>query len=41
MILVSVQNLSQTFFILKRIQQDAVVNVRTSACNVPVILARF
>jgi hypothetical protein len=41
MILVSVKSLSQTFRILKRIHLDTVINIRTSSCKVPVILARF
>ena len=38
---VSVQLLSKMSFILRRIQRDVIINVKTSLCEVPVILARF
>ena len=37
----SIQLLSQTFLILRRIQRDIVQNVGTSSCKVPVILVGF
>jgi hypothetical protein len=37
----SVQLLSETFLILRRIQRDIIINVHRSSCKVPVILARF
>jgi hypothetical protein len=37
----SLQLLSKTFLTLTRIQQDIVINVKTSSCKVPVILVRF
>jgi hypothetical protein len=33
--------LSETFLILRRIQRDVIINVRTSSCEVHVILVRF
>ena len=33
--------LSETFLILRRIQGDIVINVKTSSCEVPVILDGF
>jgi hypothetical protein len=37
----SLQLLSKTFFILRRIQQDIVINVETSSHKVPVIFVGF
>ena len=37
----SLQMLSETFLILRRIQQDIYINVRMSSCNVSVILVRL
>jgi hypothetical protein len=37
----SLQLLSKTFFIIRRIQRDIVINVKKSSCKVPVILVRF
>ena len=37
----SLQLLSKTFLILRIIQRDIVINVKTSSCKVPVILERF
>jgi hypothetical protein len=37
----SVQLLSETFLILRRIQQDIIINIHRSSCKVPVILVRF
>jgi hypothetical protein len=37
----SLQLLSETFFILRRIQRDIVINVQTSLCKVLVILVGF
>jgi hypothetical protein len=33
--------LSETFLILRRIKRDTVVNVKTSPCDVPVILIKL
>jgi hypothetical protein len=33
----SLQLLSETFFFLRRIKRDIVINVKTSSCKVPVI----
>jgi inorganic pyrophosphatase/exopolyphosphatase len=33
--------LSDTFFILRRLERDIIINVHRSLCKVPVILARF
>jgi hypothetical protein len=35
------QSLSNIFLSLRRIQQDIVIDVKTSSCKVPVILVRF
>ena len=35
------QRLSETFLIIRIIQRDTVINVKTSSCGVPVILVRF
>jgi hypothetical protein len=32
---------SETFYILRRIQRDIVISVRTSSCKIPVLLVRF
>ena len=37
----SLQLLSKTFLILRRMQQDIVINVKTSSCKVPVIFVGF
>jgi hypothetical protein len=37
----SLQLLSETFLMLRRIQRDMIVNVYRSSCKVPVILGRF
>ena len=37
----SLQLLSKTFLILRRIQQDIVINVKLSLCKVPIILVGF
>ena len=37
----SLQLLSKSFLILRRIWRDTVINVRTSSCKVPVILVAF
>jgi hypothetical protein len=37
----SVQLLTETFFILRRIKRDIVINVHTSLCKVPVIIVGF
>jgi hypothetical protein len=37
----SLQFLSETLLILSSIQRHVVINVKTSSCKVPVILARF
>ena len=37
----SLQILAKTFLILKRIQRNIVINVKTSLCKVPVILVGF
>jgi hypothetical protein len=34
-------NVSETFFLLRRIQRDIVINVQRPSCKVPVILVRF
>ena len=34
-------NLSETFLNLRRIQQDTIINVLKSSCDVPIILVRF
>ena len=31
----------EIFFILRRIQRDMTINVRSSSCKIPVILVRF
>ena len=40
-VLIFCTNLSETFLILKRIQRDIAINVRTSPCKLPVILVGF
>ena len=37
----SLQLLSETFFILRRIQRDIIINVRRSLRKLPLILVRF
>ena len=37
----SLQLLSETFLILRRIQRDIVINLHTPACRVTVILVGF
>jgi hypothetical protein len=37
----SLQLLSETFLILRRIQRDIIINVHRSSCRVPVVLVRF
>jgi len=39
--LFSVRLVSEKFLILRRIQQDIIISVRSSPCTVPVILVRF
>jgi hypothetical protein len=39
--LFSVQLLSETFLILRRIQRDIIINVHRYSCKVPVIFVRF
>jgi hypothetical protein len=34
-------NYSEKFIILRRIQQDAVINLKSSSCKMPVILSDF
>ena len=33
--------LSETFVILRKIQRDVIINVKTTLCKVPVIIGRF
>ena len=40
-ILISAQLLFETFLIVRRIQRDIVINMKTSSCKVPVILVGF
>jgi hypothetical protein len=40
-VLFSVELLSETFFILRRIERDNTVTVHRSSCKVPVTLGRF
>jgi hypothetical protein len=37
----SVQLLSETFLIIRRIERDIIINVHRSSCKVPVIVVRF
>ena len=37
----SLQSLSETFLVLRRIHRDTIVNVHRSSCKVPVILSYF
>ena len=37
----SLQLLSETFLILRRIQKDIIINVHRFSCRVPAILVRF
>jgi hypothetical protein len=39
--LLSLQLLSETFFILRRIQREMIINVHRSSCKAPVIFVRF
>jgi len=38
---VSLQLLPETFLILRRTEQDVIINVRRSSCTVPAILVRY
>jgi hypothetical protein len=40
-VLVFIRLLSKTFLILRKIQRDIVINVKTSSCKVPVISVRY
>ena len=40
-VLIFSASLSETLLILRRIQRDIVINMKTSSCKVPVILVRF
>ena len=40
-VLISPKILSEKFLILRRIQQDIIMNVLRSSCGVPVILVKF
>jgi hypothetical protein len=40
-VLLSLQILSKTFLILRRVQQNIIINVQRSSCKVPVILVGF
>jgi len=35
------QLLTETFFIIRSVQRDSVINAHSSSCKVPIILARF
>jgi hypothetical protein len=37
----SLQRLSETFLILRRIERDIIINVRRSSCKAPLTLVRF
>ena len=37
----SLESLSETFFILRRMEQDIIIKVQWSLCKIGVILARF
>jgi len=38
---VSLQILSEIFFILRRNERDIIINIRTSTCKVPAIILKF
>ena len=40
-VLTPLQRLPETFLILRRIQRDIVINVKTSSCKVPLNLVGF
>ena len=40
-VLNSLQLLSETFLILRRIQKDIIIKVHRFSCKVPIILVRF
>jgi hypothetical protein len=40
-VLIFSATLSEIFLILRRIQRDVFINVRTSSCKLPVIFVRF
>jgi len=40
-VLIFCPTLSGTFLILRRIQQDIIINVQRFSCKVPVVIVRF